>query len=98
MDFFQIFAYKSKTMHLTENFTLTKIKEHKISRRIMNLKKKQFSRFVTIDLQRYAIFTNLAEKWIMLIRWSQETTLQILELAPKIFSNWLKNEIGKVSS
>ena len=40
LDFFQIFAFNSKTMRLTENITLTKIKEHQISRLIIYLKVK----------------------------------------------------------
>ena len=40
LDFFQIFAYNSKTMRPIENFTLPKMKEYTILRRIIYLKVK----------------------------------------------------------
>ena len=38
LDFFHIFAYNSKTMPPIENCTLTKMKKHRFSRKIMCLK------------------------------------------------------------
>ena len=40
LDFFQILAYNLKTMRPTENITLTKMKEYKVSRGITYLKLK----------------------------------------------------------
>ena len=97
LDFFLINGYNSKTTRPIANFTFTKMKEHKTSRRTTYLKVR-----IGLPFQPHRIFKY--RQFLQTWRKSELCSLvghkkpPILLLTPIIVANWLKNEIGKVSS